>query len=287
MASPAPPHKIVRKIQYKNLARKGFYTIPALFIKMGVSEELNALVIGLREMIDLVLVIGILLLVVVILRIIEKSYKIKLEIRKRDRNIFYKRELKNLRDIKGPPEKILDRANIIARGFFKEAFELPYNLEYLELLEGFRKSGKKECVDFCELISDLNYSGEEISPEKVACLLSLLEKIMQDKRILSEEDKLLLKKKGPLDIFKDRPAIQGEPTLKIAPINQPKPDLVKRKDINYINWRYKIKILLLRLRGRIPELKKVRLEGPKTVPGIDKNILDNEKKNGSENQIAR
>ncbi|OGJ20823.1 hypothetical protein A3K73_01120 [Candidatus Pacearchaeota archaeon RBG_13_36_9] len=260
---------------------------------MGVSEELNALVIGLQQMIDLVLVIGILLLIVVILRIIEKSYRIRLEIKKRDRNLFYKRELKNLRETKGSPEKILDRTNIIARGFFKEAFNLPYNLEYLELLGEFRKSGKTECIDFCELISELNYSGNEISPEKIALLLSLLEKIMQNNRILSEEDKILLKKNGSLNIFKSLSAIPREPVSDTSPsiqpasaLVQPLPDLVKRVDINHINWKYKLRILLLRLRGRIPELRKVRSEWQKAVPGADKNILDNEKKNGNENQIA-
>src|SRR4030042_29583 len=186
-------------------------------MKMGVSEELNALVIGLQQMIDLVLVIGILLLIVVILRIIEKSYRIRLEIKKRERNLFYKRELKNLRETKGSPEKILDRTNIIARGFFKEAFNLPYNLEYLELLGEFRKSGKTECKDFCELISELNYSGNEISPEKIALLLSLLEKIMQNNRILSEEDKILLKKNGSLNIFKSLSAIPREPVSDTSP----------------------------------------------------------------------
>ncbi len=258
---------------------------------MGVSEELNALVIGLRDMIDLVLVVGILFLVVVILKIIEKSYKVRLELRKRDRNIFYRRELKNLGDMKGPPEKVLDRTNIIARGFFKEAFGLPYNLEYLELLEEFRKSGKKECIDFCKLISELNYSGEEISREKIARLLSLLEKIMQNNRILSEEDKILLKKRGALDRLADK-VMDSAPKIKLpavaspSSLNQPEPVPIKKKDINYINWKYKLKIILLRLRGRIPELKKVRLEGQKTVSRIDKKILDNEEDNGKENQMA-
>ena len=264
---------------------------------MGVSEELNALVIGLREMIDLVLIIGILFLVIVILRIIEKNYKVRLELRRKDRNIFYKRELKNLRSIQGPPEKILDRANIVARGFFKEAFDLPYNLEYLELLEEFRKSGKRDCIDFCELISELNYSGNEISPGKISLLLSLLDKIIQNNRIFSEEDKLLLKKNAPLNIFKNRLAIRREASTnasppsqqepKTAPLPQPNPEIVKRVDINHINWKYKLKILLLRIRGRIPELKKVKLEGQNLVPGANENILNNKKENGSQNQVSR
>jgi len=253
---------------------------------MGVSEELNALVIGLQQMIDLVLIIGILLLIIVILKIIEKSYRIRLELRKRDRNIFYRRELKKLREIKDHPEKVLDSANIIARGFFKEAFELPYNLEYLELVEEFRKSGKGDCVDFCNLISELSYSGDEISQEKIDRLLFLLEKIIQNNRILSEEDKILLKKKGPLDVLKDKAIIPRGPAPKITPLNQPGSISVKRKDINYINWRYKLRILLLRLRGRIPEIKKVKLEGQETVSGVDKDVLDNEEENRSEDQVV-
>jgi len=241
---------------------------------MGVAEGLNALMIGLKEMIDIVLILGILLLLIVILKIIEKGYRIKLELRRKDRNLFYSREVKKLVGWKDSPEKILDKINIISRSFFREAFNLSYNLEYLELAEEFRKKGIKEGVSFCRLISELNYSGEEISKNKIDAAVNLLKEIVKNNKILSEEDKLLIEKKKKLASLKvKKTAEEKEKEEKEKPeeskekvLNKPP---VQRKDINYINWRYRFKIMMLRLRGKIPEAKTSNLERQELVPGVN------------------
>jgi len=232
---------------------------------MGVADTLNDLIIGLREMIDVVLILVVLLLLVVILKIIEKGYRIKLELGRKDRNRFYRKEINRISDSKIPPEKMLDRINIIARGFFKEAFNFPYSLEYLELAEEFRKKGIREGVSFCRLISELNYSGEEISKSKTGAAMNLLGEIVKDNHILTEEEKLLIEKRKKLKELKkgektsEKQDSNKEPTKqvegKIVPVSS------KRKDINHISPKYRLKIALLRLRGRIPEIRKVNLKG--------------------------
>jgi len=239
---------------------------------MGVGESLNQLVVGLRDMIDVVLIIGILILMLIILKLVEKGYKVKLELKKKDRNLFYKKELERLKSIKGNPEKVLDKVNIVARGYFKEAFDLDYHLEYLELAKEFRKKGVREGISFCTLISELNYSGEIVTEKKTGALLSLLEKVMKNNRILSEEEKELMKKKKQLEKVKldksgDKEAVKDIfKILKLKKLNVVKD---KKNDINRINWRYKLKIVMLKLRGKLPEIKKKRLEGQKPVSRVN------------------
>ena len=239
---------------------------------MGVAESLNQLTVGLRDMIDIVLIIGILVLMLIILKLVEKGYKVKLELKRKDRNLFYKKELGRLKSIKDQPERVLDKVNILARGYFKEAFNLDYHLEYLELAKEFRKKGVKEGISFCTLISELNYSGELITIKKTEVLLGLLEKIMRNNRILSEEEKELLKKKKQLE--KNKLGKEGEKKAikQISKILRLKKlGFVKenKNDINKINWKYKLRITLLKLRGKIPEIKKRRLERQKTVPRVN------------------
>lgn len=241
---------------------------------MGLAEGFNALVIGLKDMIDIILILGILILLVVILKIIEKGYRIKLELRRKDRNLFYSREIKKLMNLKDPPERILDKMNIISRSFFSEAFNFSYHLEYLELAEEFKKKGIKEGVGFCRLISELNYSGEEISKSKVKAAAVLLREIVKNNRILSEEEKLLVEKKKKLaslnakktSEWKEKEAKENPEESKEKILSK---SLVPKKDINHINWRYKFKIMMLRLKGKIPELRNVDLKREHLVSGVN------------------
>ncbi len=162
---------------------------------MGFKETLGALVSSLEEMIDIVLILGILVLIIVILKIIEKELKARLELRRKDRNIFYRKELKMLSKSKEEPEQMLDRINDLGRDFFKEAFGFSYNIEYLGLVGKFRKIGKKECISFCRLISELNYSGEQIRRDKINVLINMLQKIIEKNKIISEEEKKILERR--------------------------------------------------------------------------------------------
>jgi hypothetical protein len=234
---------------------------------MGVSESLNSLMIGFGEVIDIIFVLVILAILIIILKVIEKEYQLKLELKKKDRNIFYKRELNKIKETKRAPEKIIEVLNIVARGYFKEAFNSPYNLEYLELVDEFERLGKKECVIFCQLMSELAYSGDKIDEDKINNLLNLLDKIIDTNRILNDEERARLRKgkaipfakKQSSDIKTKENATGSTDSAEQEKTKQAQPLTPRKKDINYINWKYKLKIMILRLRGRLPEIRKTKI----------------------------
>lgn len=135
----------------------------------------------------------ILFLIVLLLIFIEKKLTKKLKIQKKSRNLFYKRKIKKLSKLKSNPEEFLDAINNLARDFFKEAFDLSYSLEYSELINEFRTTEKKECITFCTLISEINYSGKKIEEHKLSILIKLLEKIIGKNKIFSEEERKEMK----------------------------------------------------------------------------------------------
>lgn len=162
---------------------------------MGLEDSLNALVLQLKDILDVLLFAVILLLVIIILKIIEKELRTRLKIRKNDRNLFYKKEIKKLAGSGGNPERILEDINRLSRDFFKEAFGFPYSLEYSELIPKFKKIGKKEGVTFCNLISEANYSGEEVKREKLKVLIGILMVIIEKNRIYTTLEKMKLEEK--------------------------------------------------------------------------------------------
>lgn len=161
---------------------------------MGLEQEIYALTIGLRELVDIILIICILFLIILILKVIEKELALRLSLKKKDRNTFYKKELSELPEIQDP-EKALKKINSIARGFFNEAFGMSYSLEYLELAEELRKIGNKEGISFCRIISEVNYSGERVDENKIKILIGMLSKIVEKNKIPSPEEKNRAQKK--------------------------------------------------------------------------------------------
>ena len=162
---------------------------------MRLEEELYAVFIGLREMIYIVIILAALVLIVFILFIVEKRLSKKLQMKQESKDYVYMNKLKELKESKKKPEESLDAINTLSRDFFKDVFQIPYSWEYSELITEFRKRGQKECISFCDLISDLNYSGEKIEESKIKTLSNLLEKIIEKNKILSEEEKKELEAK--------------------------------------------------------------------------------------------
>ena len=94
----------------------------------------------------------------------------------------YKKGVEILKTVSNGPEKDFESLNSYARSFFKEYLNLDYNLTYLELAEIFRKQNKKEYAEFCELMSNVNYSGGKVKPEEVRQLIDSFYKIIQNYR---------------------------------------------------------------------------------------------------------
>lgn len=209
---------------------------------MGLEEELYALVIGLKEMVDILLVLAILFLVIIILRIVEKELWIRLQLRKKDRNLFYRREIKELSGLRTSPEATLNYINRLARGFFIEAFGIPYNIEYSELIDEFRRIRRKECVSFCKLILELNYSGEKVTNNQLEILITLLKKIIGENKILTKEEKESGEKKKAKEKIKEEKTKKLEERIdKYKKFLSPISKLKYRLKIVWINTTKKVK----------------------------------------------
>ena len=94
----------------------------------------------------------------------------------------YKKGIEILKTISNGPEKDFESLNSYARSFFKEYLSLDYSLTYLELAEIFRKQNKQDYSEFCELMSNVNYSGGKVKPEEVRQLVDIFYKIISNYR---------------------------------------------------------------------------------------------------------
>ncbi len=142
------------------------------------------------EGLEIVFVILIVLVVIiVILDMIENKFRELYNLHKNSRNNLYKRKLKKLKYSKQDPEKIFDSISLLARDFFKEAFNISKNIEYSELIDLFREKRNKEGVTFSRMMVALSYSGEKVDANKNRTLINILEKIIRRHKIFSEKER--------------------------------------------------------------------------------------------------
>jgi len=94
----------------------------------------------------------------------------------------YKKGIEVLKHVSNGPKRDFETLNTYARSFFKEYLNLDYSLTYLELSEIFRKQNKKKYAEFCELMSNVNYSGGKVRPEEVRNLVDIFYKIISEYR---------------------------------------------------------------------------------------------------------
>jgi len=167
--------------------------------------------IGLKGIMYLFLAIILLTLAIILLYFLEKKINKRVEQIKNDRNVFYKKEIKKLIEIKLVKERMLEHINNLAREFFREAFDIPSSMEYSEMIEKFKNMGKREAISFCNLLSEVEYSGEPIDKNKIRALLRLLEKIIEKNKIISQEEKEEKKQATPIipDVRKQENPIES------------------------------------------------------------------------------
>jgi hypothetical protein len=92
---------------------------------------------------------------------------------------FYKKQLNDIKISNENPERKFERLNNLSRAFFKEYHNLGYNLTYLELSKNFAKQNKLEHSDLTKLMSDIRYSGKEISVSQIQEIINQLNKIIE------------------------------------------------------------------------------------------------------------
>ena len=93
--------------------------------------------------------------------------------------LAYQKQVEFLKNSRQSPEQDFERLNQTARNFFKEYYNMGYNLTYLELAKRFKKQNKIEHARFCKLMADLKYTGQQIPAQQIKSLVFIFSKIIQ------------------------------------------------------------------------------------------------------------
>lgn len=141
--------------------------------------------------------------ILIIIMVIEK--KLRKRMKKKTRNTFYMSEIEKID--KSYPKKTLESIDQIARSFFEEAFKIRKFTGYSELKKSFNQKNNLKAVEFCELMTELLYSGEKNS-NKNQRLINLLMEIVKTNKIISKEEQIKTEKNkrraysGKMKIFR-------------------------------------------------------------------------------------
>lgn len=126
------------------------------------------------NIISLVLVGAILVILITILMYLNRKEKERLRI-EIERLSLYKKSIDEI----GTDKKNIEDINKLVRGFFKNFYNLDYNLTYLELADKFEQKNEREISNFCTLMSNTLYSGKEINKENLKKLKYNFLKILE------------------------------------------------------------------------------------------------------------
>jgi hypothetical protein len=130
--------------------------------------------------------IGLILVVIIVLKFVEKRLKKKLMEVRNTRDNFYLREIEKIKELNA--KKGLKKIDTLARDFFREAFNIQQSKEYSELEKVFVKKNNKVAADFCALMTKSLYSGNEISKETFLLLVDYLNRLIATTHILSKAE---------------------------------------------------------------------------------------------------
>jgi len=133
---------------------------------------------GIINFLGIILVIMILFFVVWILY--KKNENIDQDLKnERQKYLSYFQEIKKLKISRELPEVKFNILNRMAKDFFKQYFKLKLNLTYLQLSKDFYKKNKTDFSDFCELMSDLDYSNKKTDKSQVDKLIIFFERLIE------------------------------------------------------------------------------------------------------------
>ena len=129
------------------------------------------------DIVSIILVISILGIIIFYLISINKKLNKKIE-QEKNRFLLYKNKLKELLAKPALNRKDLEILSKLAKDFFKERFNLSYNLSYVELTELFKKEDLDLRVEFCYKMSQIFYAGEKVETRDIKDLANTLLEII-------------------------------------------------------------------------------------------------------------
>lgn len=132
---------------------------------------------------SIVLVIVILIIIITYLISLNKKLNKRIE-QEKNRFILYKKGLRELESKSALNKKDLEVLSKLARDFFKERFNLSYNLSYIEIAEIFKKEDLDERVEFCDRMAGILYAREKVDSNEIKELVNILQDIVEDYKYL-------------------------------------------------------------------------------------------------------
>lgn len=131
----------------------------------------------LLDIISIVLVISILGIIIFYLVSVNKRLNKKIE-QEKNRFLLYKNRLRELQAKQTLNKKDLEILSKLAKDFFKERFNLSYNISYVELTKIFKKEDFDQRVEFCDKMSQIFYAGEKVETREIKDLINTLLEII-------------------------------------------------------------------------------------------------------------
>jgi type III secretory pathway component EscV len=130
---------------------------------------------------SIIILIIILVIVALAMLLIERQLRKRLEKKQKNRNLFFIKKTESLEKSNKNPVQKLESLNSLARDFFKERFNLKYQLDYSELKQEFEKSKNKLSSEFCEKMTKIDYTKSEkkLKKQQIKNLISDFKKIIQ------------------------------------------------------------------------------------------------------------
>ncbi|MDO8460243.1 MAG: hypothetical protein Q7S74_03985 [Nanoarchaeota archaeon] len=118
---------------------------------------------------------------IIILKLIERRLKNKLEEKRREKGKFFHNELEAIHKNKNK-ENAINLLDINARQFFIQAYGLSKSLSYTERIDKLSKTDRlevKSAITFCDHLQEAMYSGQKIDIRKINNLINEFEGVIQ------------------------------------------------------------------------------------------------------------
>ncbi len=91
----------------------------------------------------------------------------------------YQERISNLKKQESSPQELFEKFETLVKDFFKEYYNLPPKLTYLDLAKKFGLQEKLTHAKFCKLMSEFKYSAEPLRQKELMNMVSAFSKLIQ------------------------------------------------------------------------------------------------------------